>query len=179
MLYKKTLALLCLAVGLAMFVAWNESKMPLAVGDSSGRIIPGIDNKTSIREFTIVSNAGSKLHLQRQGGGNWTIVTLPSQPASRAAVDFWLNLFTKPPARKVFTADRRRLVEYGLAPPAGSAEIVTDTRRHNLTIGALDTMQTGVYAIVDTPTDSETIVIRLLPVEFYHVIRRPRSQWTN
>jgi len=94
---------------------------------------------------------------------DWQTAYPQSQTVDEATVVFLLDALVRVNSDRVFSVPREQLVDYGLAPAWGRIYLRLDNgETHRLVLGNESFDGRALYAIADTPADSETATVHLV-----------------
>ncbi len=109
----------------------------------------------------------------------WQIKQPKPGPANDATVAYLLSLLTTSQRDRTLSVPVAQKAEFGLDKPKAIVEVtLTNQTVHRLILGNSDFSETGLYALIDPPAQSEpTLSVALLPMSFSTAIVRPLTEW--
>lgn len=150
--YLKSLgAVIVLVVLWFAFTRWNkrESREQSAKSrqTSAQKLLPLSSSR--ITSFTLTQRDGTTLTCEKQGAA-WVITKPLPLPADPSKVEALLQSLTSAAPDQQIAANPASLADFGLAPPAETVEVATDTNPAHFTLLLGDETPTsaGVYAEV-------------------------------
>ncbi len=109
----------------------------------------------------------------------WQIKQPKPGPANDATVAYLLSLLATSQRDRTLSVPVEQKAEFGLDKPKAIVELtLTNGKMHRLIIGNSDFSETGLYALIDPPAQTEkTLSVALLPMTFSTAVVRPLSEW--
>lgn len=109
----------------------------------------------------------------------WMMTTPTKTIANDASVAYLLNLLATGTRQQSLSIPAARKAEFGLDTPSAIAEVkLANQTTHRLVLGKPNFNRTGVYALVDPPSDSKAdLNVALVSIDFENVASRPIDEW--
>ncbi len=126
----------------------RKAKQKPSTGPKADRILP-VD-PSHIQSFTLKPREGEAVTCARAEDGKWAITEPHKLPADQSAVNSLLSTLTSATVDEVASAHPSDLKDFGLAEPAETVEVSTDSKpaKFDLLIGDDTPTSAGVYAQV-------------------------------
>jgi hypothetical protein len=127
------------------------------------------------------NNTTSPVPPQPANAEIWMMTTPTKTIANDASVAYLLNLLATGERQQNLSVPATRKAEFGLDAPSAIAEVkLSNQKTHRLVLGKPNFNRTGLYALVDPPSDSKAdLSVVLVPIDFETAVSRPIDEWKD
>lgn len=126
-----------------------------------------------------IRTAEQSLAFKKQGD-RWQLISPEAAPANQAAVAYLLNLMATGSSERLLNVDAKERSQFGLDLPLASINVQLKNRQtYTLILGDYDFNRSFLYAQTNPAiTDSGTLDVMLVAVEFENAVERSLDEWT-
>lgn len=149
--------------------------------------IQAVTVKTPKTTLSFTRVARSPQPSPAAGSSTWQMTAPKTAPANDASVAYLLSEIATGQSDQSFTISPQRQAEFGLDQPLATIDLkLTNGKTHQIVLGKPNFNRTGLYALINAPTQAPTKsstqppteqTVKLVSMDFETAVQRPLDEW--